>query len=91
MNGSGGTSRALVLTIALAAAAPAAGATGDSGLLVPAPDRPSPWAVTFAPEAAESGVPRTPRLDLSTAGFFADATPDAAPPPGPPAPWNISS
>ena len=78
MNGSGGTSRALVLMIALASATPAAGAPGDADLLIPAPTRFSPWAVTFAPEAEEAGMPRTPRLDLSTIDLFAGTTPVAA-------------
>lgn len=76
MNGSGGR-RALVMVFALAAATPATAAAGDTTLLVPAADPPSPWAVTFAPTPADAGASRAPRLDLSTIDLFAGTTPAA--------------
>jgi len=73
-----GATRATILTLLCGLALPAAAGAGDAGLVVPTAARPSPWAVTFAPDAALAGGARPVGLDLSTAGLFASVTPEAA-------------
>ena len=68
-----GATRAPILILLCGLAVPAAATAGDTGLALPAPDRPSPWAVRFGPAAAAPS-----RLDLRTAGLFADVGPDLA-------------
>jgi len=68
-----GATRATILILLGGLAIPAAAAAGDTGLVATSQDRPSPWAVRFGPEAAAPA-----RIDLPTAGLFADVRPDLA-------------